>query len=248
MAMRDLEMETTMDIVNKMGVAILHTADIAPACLLLRLKMSVDEHGTDTETTDQTPDYPRDHRQQIIRAMMDRENVQMVIDLDPVIWTEHLHEAEPVALLLTPIFQATGLTADDEMIDLHVIEMTALEDAMTEMTAVTRIEIESVIVTGWTMTNAAEADEPEVAVEAQSEIASETESGIENHWRELMSEIEISIVDEGGQVICWIFSATKGVSTGRERDSRYWGSVVIAWLALNARLELSFVCMAFGKD
>jgi len=52
---------------------------------------------------------------------------------------------------------------------------------MTEMTAVTRIEIESVIVTGWTTTNAAEAGEPEVAVEAQSETVSETELGSENH-------------------------------------------------------------------
>jgi len=207
MVMQALETEITTDIVNKMAVATLLTVDTATACLLHRLKMSVDEHGNDTGMTDQTPDYLRDHRQQIIRAMMERENVQMVTDLDPVIWTGHLHEAERVDPPSTLIFQATGQTAEDEMIglpetiDLHVTEMTAQEtivheDAMTETTAVTRIEIESVIVTGWTTTNAAEAVEPEVAVGVQSEIASETELGSENHWREPMIEIEIFIVDE----------------------------------------------------
>jgi uncharacterized protein (DUF58 family) len=191
MAMQALEMETTMDIVNKMAVATLLTADIATACLLRRLKMNVDEHGN-TEMTDQTPDYRRDRRQQIIQAMIERENVQTVTDLDPAIWTARLHEVELVDPPSTLTFQATGLTAEEEMIglpetiDLHVTEMTALEttvlgDVMTEMTAVTRIEIESVIVTGWTTTNAAEAGEPEVAVEAQSETVSETELGSENH-------------------------------------------------------------------
>jgi hypothetical protein len=233
MAMQALEMETTTDIVNKMAVATLLTADIATACLLRRLKMSVDEHGNDTEMTDQTPDYRRDRRQQIIRAMMERENVQMVTDLDPAIWTARLHEAEPVDPPSTLTFQATGLTAEDEMIghpetiDLRVTEMTAqettvLEDAMTEMTAVTRIEIESVIVTGWTTTNAAEAVEPAVAVEAQSETASETELGSENHWRELTTEIGIFIVDEEGQMICWIFSAFQRGTYGRRGDLRYW--------------------------
>jgi len=184
-------METTMDIVNKMAVVTLLTADIATACLLRRLKMNVDEHGN-TEMTDQTPDYRRDRRQQIIQAMIERENVQTVTDLDPAIWTARLHEVELVDPPSTLTFQATGLTAEEEMIglpetiDLHVTEMTAQEttvlgDVMTEMTAVTRIEIESVIVTGWTTTNAAEAGEPEVAVEAQSETVSETELGSENH-------------------------------------------------------------------
>jgi hypothetical protein len=191
MAMQALEMETTMDIVNKMAVATLLTADIATACLLRRLKMNVDEHGN-TETTDQTPDYRRDRRQQIIQAMIERENVQTVTGLDPAIWTARLHEVELVDPPSTHTFQATGLTAEEEMIglpetiDLHATEMTAQEttvlgDVMTEMTAVTRIEIESVIVTGWITTNAAEAGEPEVAVEAQSETVSETELGSENH-------------------------------------------------------------------
>ena len=191
MAMQALEMETTMDIVNKMAVVTRLTADIATACLLRRLKMNVDEHGN-TEMTDQTPDYRRDRRQQIIQAMIERENVQTVTDLDPAIWTARLHEVELVDPPSTLTFQATGLTAEEEMIglpetiDLHVTEMTAQEttvlgDVMTEMTAVTRIEIESVIVTGWTTTNAAEAGEPEVAVEAQSETVSETELGSENH-------------------------------------------------------------------
>jgi hypothetical protein len=222
MAMQASEMGITMDIVNKMVDATLLTADIAMVCLLHLLKMSVDEHGNDTEMTDQTLDYPRDHRQQTIRAMMERENVRMVTDLDLVIWTGHRHEAELVDRLLTLTFQATGLTAEDEMIglqetiDLQGTEMTAqgttaLEDAMTEMTVVTRIERESVIVTGWTTMTAAEADEPEVGVEARSEIASETGLGNESHWRELMTEIGIFIVDKEGHMVCWIFSALRGV-------------------------------------
>jgi hypothetical protein len=63
MVMQASEMGIIMDIVNKMVDATLLTADIAMVCLLHLLKMSVDEHGNDTGMTDQTLDYPRDHRQ-----------------------------------------------------------------------------------------------------------------------------------------------------------------------------------------
>jgi hypothetical protein len=35
---------------------------------------------------------------------------------------------------------------------------------------------------------------------------------------------------------------------GREKDLRYWDWVVMACQALNAELELSFICKAFRKD
>jgi hypothetical protein len=88
------------------------------------------------------------------------------------------------------------MTVFRETIDFQEKEMTALEDAMTEMSVVTRTEIESGTETGSITTSAAEADEPEVAVAAQFVIASETESGRENLWRDLMIGIETFIVDE----------------------------------------------------
>lgn len=97
---------------------------------------------------------------------------------------------------------ATGQTVEDEMIglqgttDLRETEMTVLEDVMTEMSVVMKIEIESVI--GSTMTSVAEVDEPEVAVAVLSVIESETESGRENRWRGLTIEIGTFIVDEKG--------------------------------------------------
>jgi hypothetical protein len=102
-----------------------------------------------------------------------------------------LQEAELVhhQSILTSL--ATGQRVEDETIglqettglpgtiDLRETEMTVLEDAMTEMNVVMKIEIESVI--GSTMTSAVEVDEPEVAAAVQSVIESETEQGRENH-------------------------------------------------------------------
>ncbi len=67
------------------------------------------------------------------------------------------------------------MTGLQETIDLREKEMTVLEDAMTEMSVVTRTEIESVTETGWIMTSAAGADELEVAVVVQFVNASEIE-------------------------------------------------------------------------
>jgi hypothetical protein len=218
MAMGDLEMETTMDIVNKMAVATHLTAVIATGSLHHHHKRSVDEHGNGTVTTDQIQDCHLDLRKQIIQPMMERGSVQMAIDPGLVISTVIglLQETELAHHLSTRISQATGQTAEDEMIALQGMidlresemtvfretidflekEMTALEDAMTEMSVVTRTEIESGTGTGSITTSAAEADEPEVAVAAQFVIASETESGRENLWRDLMIGIETFIVDE----------------------------------------------------
>ena len=224
MAMGGLEMETTMDIVNKIAVATHLTAVIATGSLHHHHKRSVDEHGNDTVTTDQIQDCHLDLRKQIIQPMMERGSVQMAIDPGLVISTVIglLQETELAHHLSTRISQATGQTAEDEMIalretialqgmidlresemtvfretiDFQEKEMTALEDAMTEMSVVTRTEIESGTGTGSITTSAAEADEPEVAVAAQFVIASETESGRENLWRDLMIGIETFIVDE----------------------------------------------------
>jgi hypothetical protein len=84
MAMPALEMETTT-IVNKMAVAIHLMAAIVMASHHLHHKMTVDEHGRDTEMTGRIQDCHLDHRQQIIQLMTDRGNAQMVTGPDPVI-------------------------------------------------------------------------------------------------------------------------------------------------------------------
>jgi hypothetical protein len=248
MAMGDLEMEITTDIVNKMAVATHLTAVIATGSLHHHRKRSVDEHGNDTAKTDQIQDCHLDLRKQIIQPMMEQGSVQMAIDPGLVISTVIglLQETELAHHRSTRISQATGQTAEDEtialqgtidlrenemiafretidlqeMIDFQEKEMTALEDAMTEMSAVTRTEIESGTGTGSITMSAVEADEPEVAVAAQFVIASETESGRENLWRELMIGIETCIVDEYGQMIRGCSPCFGGSLGRRERDLR----------------------------
>jgi hypothetical protein len=182
MAMQALETETITDIVNKMAAATHPMAATATASLLHRRKKSVDEHGNDTVMTGQILDCHPDLRQQIIQPMMEQGSAQMITDPGPVILTATalLQEAELARHLLTHISLATGQTAEDEMIDLQETidlrerEMTVLGDAMTEMSVVTRIEIESETGIGWITTSAAEAVEREVAVAVQSVIARET--------------------------------------------------------------------------
>lgn len=187
MAMQVLEMETTTDIANKMAVGTHNTVAIATASLHHHRRKSVDEHGNDTEMTDQIQDCHPDLRKQIIQPMMDQGNAQMATDPGLVIWNVNgpPQEAELVHPPLTHISLATGQTAVDEMIappemidlqetiDLLESEMTVLEDAMTETSVGTRIETGTG--TGWIMMSAAETHEPEVAVAAQSVIASGTE-------------------------------------------------------------------------
>jgi hypothetical protein len=202
MAMEDLEMETTMGIVSKMGAATHLMVAIATVSHHHR-KRSVDAHGNDTVMIDQIQDYHLGHPQQIIQPMMDQGNAQMATGLVPVISTAigHLQEAGLAHHLWTRIFLATDRTAGDETIDLQGTtdlresemtglretidfqerEMTALEDATTAMSVVMRTGIGSGTGTGLTTMSAAEADELEVAVAVQSVIASETESGRENH-------------------------------------------------------------------